>query len=207
MKDTGVNTGFVGVEFQHAANIAKPGSDSSITEFKGDRLTGDNFEVLNEANSSELLQSSFVSGVSGAVLALDCVIALDRQGRDLSMFSRRDSLDIGDDIDPVTVEPQEAVEEWVEILQVFGEDGIIDSAGKQRTAGHQEKVFNGIREVAEQIVCKISAGNVIEPVHFSGVGECGNSHLRCKHTCGEQSGIAAACDIKGAVRVFLANGQ
>ena len=123
------------------------------------------------------------------------------------MFSRRDSLDIGDDIDPVTVESQEAVEEWVEIFQVLGEDGIIDPAGKQRTAGHQEKVLNGIREVAEQIVCKISAGNVIEPVHFSGVGECGNSHLSGKHTGGEQSGVAAACYIKGTVRVFLTNGK
>ncbi len=84
---------------------------------------------------------------------------------------------------------------------------IIHPPGEQCSAGHQEKVLDGIGQITVQIIRKIRARDVVKAVFPAGVGEGGHTLPGGEHTCRKQSGITAAGDIYGAVRVFFFDGE
>ena len=102
---------------------------------------------------------------------------------------------------------QEAVEERIDIVQIFLQHPVIHPTGEQGAACHQEELFYGIGNITGQIFRKFRTGNVVKPIFSPGVGKCAHIGLGSEHTCGEKLRVASAGNIHRAVRKPLADIQ
>ena len=136
VEDTGIDAGLVSVQLQNAADITKPCPGILIPEAEGDRLIPHDREILDQVDSCKLLQGSFIGGIPGPVIAFYCVVPPDEQRGDLTVFCRRYSLNIGNNIRPITPEAQKARKEGIKILQILGENPVIHTPGEQCSACH-----------------------------------------------------------------------
>ena len=207
MENRGIHAGLVGIQLEHAAHIAQPCPGMHIPETERYLLVGNDRQILNETDPFHLLQGIFVGRVAGAALSLHGVAARNVQRWDLAVLRRRDPLNIGDDRGPLASKPEKTGEKRIKIREILRQDMIIHPPGEQRSAGHQEKVLDGIGQITVQIIRKIRARDVVKAVFLAGVGEGGHILPGGEHTCRKQRGITAAGDIYGAVRVFFFDGE
>ena len=140
------------------------------------------------------------------MVPLHRVLTLNVQGGFLTIFRGRDSLNVGNDVRPITPKVKEALEEWIEVRQIFGQYGIVYATGEQCTTGHQKELFYGIGEGTGYIVCEDSTANVIETILLPGIGEGRSTRLAGEHPCSKQCCITATGNIYCTIRVFFIYG-
>ena len=128
VEDAGIQTGFVGIQFQYAADVPQPCADICITKTERYGLIRDDGEILDQVDASQFVQRIFVGRIPSAVFSLNRVFALNEQRGSLTGVCWRDSLDIRNNICPVSAKTKETVKKRIEIGQILLENGIIKSS-------------------------------------------------------------------------------
>lgn len=86
LKQTGVQTGFVDIEFQHAPDIPQPGTHLRITKVKGNGFFGNDGKIMDKTKVLELTESIFGGADPGRLLPFTVYFPDTESGMDPSAF-------------------------------------------------------------------------------------------------------------------------
>ena len=93
----------------------------------------------------------------------------------------------------------------VDQRQVSAENAVVDAAGTHRAARHQKAVLHIVLKRAVELLGKGCVMNIKKAVFPAAVCKGGNAELRTDESAGEKRGVAAAGNVKRAVRILLCN--